>query len=158
MKFFEGASVAVAEIAAHLKQKPAAVEADALSLGLTVGTDWAGRLALSPADAGALVSGDARRQQEHLAAEQRVRAATADWEQRRNEVINAAYREVYLQKRSGGEGEAMAAGQNAARAAGREYELTVPRPRANAVHLTFVTEEEVAASGLVSRIKERISR
>ncbi len=65
------AAVSLADVAKATKSTVTKVEADARELALFVGSNWSGQPALSVVDAHALVSGSARRDQDHAAASAR---------------------------------------------------------------------------------------
>lgn len=73
----------------------AKVEAEAQQLGLFVGTDWAGRPALSEWDAHLLASGAARKQQESDRAWLQHREETARWEADRQSAYLEAHAVAY---------------------------------------------------------------
>lgn len=157
---FEGATVTIDEIAKVMRAKPDAVAAEAKTLGLHVGEDWAGRPAVSPVDARALASDDARREREREKAAMSTRVACEEWVRRRVEHVNAAYSEAVREAHRAGKGggSAQQGAREVANEAGRHYERTVPRPDPKAEHLAFIGEEEAAQKGVGSRFREMIKR
>jgi len=121
-------AVPLAEVAAVTKRPVAAVEAEALELGLHVVEDWAGRHALAEADAQRLVSGDARRDREHDAAWAAHLAACARWTAARDTAVQKAYADAQPAPGRLGGGAAADAARQAASEAGRRYEETTPPP------------------------------
>ena len=69
-------AVTLADVAKALKNPVAQVESDCRELSLFVGSDWAGKPAVSTVDAHAYVSGAARRDHDHADAHRRWRAAS----------------------------------------------------------------------------------
>lgn len=160
MKFFEDASVPVEEIAKVLRRRPDAVEAEARELNMTVGQDWAGRPAVSPVEARALVTGDGRRLAERQSQWMKHQRSTAEWESARTQVVAAAQRVAYDGAVRSGKGaaEAHSFGLAAGREAGAAYERTTPRPSfdgTETTNLMYVTEVKGSpVKALLTRFKK----
>jgi len=107
------------------------VEAECRDLGLFLGTDWAGRPAVSEVDAERLVSGSARRTREDEAAWSSHLALCQQWTARRDELVRSVQRDAELaaQRADRGGGDAAQAGVEAGRSAGRELRAQLARKR-----------------------------
>ncbi|MEO7980334.1 MAG: hypothetical protein ABI807_05530 [Sporichthyaceae bacterium] len=129
MTYIENA-VTAKEIAVVTKRTVAEVEAEAAELNVFVGTDWAGRPAVSEVDARQLVSGDARRVRESEAEWSSFLARCATWTLTRDELVREAQRaaELASQRDGHGGGAGATAGVEAERAAGADYETSNPPP------------------------------
>lgn len=148
--FIEADQVAtVADIAKVLGRTAAEVETAAAELQMFVGEDWAGRSALTTTDAYALVSGTARRDRDHAAAQRAHHDRHEAWETGRE----AERRKVWLAahddaRRAGySNSTADAKGHDAARAALASYDRDHPEP-------TFQTP--VQRPPWLTRIKSRV--
>ena len=83
--YIEGA-LSLKAVAAVTKRTIADVEAEALSLGMFLGADWAGRPAVAERDAQQLVTGEARRVREHDLAWRDFEDRSRAWEATRDAV------------------------------------------------------------------------
>jgi hypothetical protein len=121
----------IAEIAAVTKRKAADIEAEAISLGFYIGVDWAGRPAISTSEARSIVTGDARRDREHDAAFAAHIAACAAWTRGRDKAVRDAHADHLAAPRKGRTASdpiVQGNAKEAARDAGRAYELDTPIP------------------------------
>jgi len=123
--YIEG-SVPLAEVAKVTKRTTAEVEAEAVELGLFLGTDWAGRVAVAEDDAHGLVGGSARRTREDEVAWRTHLDACETWTRRRDEAVRDAHDAVGADPRSGPEKHSAA--RDAATEAGRRFEAANPPP------------------------------
>ena len=142
-------AVALADIARVMKTTTTRVEADARDLNLFVGPNWSGKPALSVTDAAALVSGDARRANDHSRAHARWRASIEDWESAREQARERAFGAAFDAARRRGTGDPIAAhtAAQAASVAIIEFERATPQP-------TFGVVETSRLSQMKSRVKE----
>jgi hypothetical protein len=142
--------VSLDEVATVLGRKRRDVERDVHALNLFVYKDWAGRDALILDDARAYASGGLKASREAKRQWDEHQRRCDQWlEGRRNASLDAAEkvrRTTTWQSVPQIEGDAA----QAANAAVREYEKTVPRPKwvsgEYTVPLSFVSEEEVAVA------------
>ncbi|HET9871423.1 MAG TPA: hypothetical protein VFP89_02340 [Propionibacteriaceae bacterium] len=127
------AAVPIADVAKVTGATQRAVEDEARALQLFVGVDWAGRPAVSVVDAAALVSGSARREQEHATAWQAHLRASEAWERDRELARRAGYTEGAERAHSRGlAGPAAAsAAREASREAAEKFERHTPAPTFN---------------------------
>ncbi len=130
MMVFIESSVCLADIARATKTTVTKVEADCRELSLYVGHDWPGQPSLSTVDAHAYVSGDARRDRDHVAAQRAHTTATDAWADQREACRRAAYGDTFDTARRRGVGDPQAASEaaRAASAALVNYEKSTPQP------------------------------
>lgn len=138
MTYIENA-VPVEEIAQALRSKPATVEADARTFGLWVGVDWAGRPAVSDADAHGLVSGRARANHEQAVRQADLQRRAAEWVAERSAVNEAAWSDAYKAAVSRGTsaGDARAKAVMVGWDAGHAFERKLPRELEDYVHRVY---------------------
>lgn len=101
--YIEGA-VTVADLASAAKTTEPKVRAECAELGLFIGADWAGRPAVSEADARSLVSGQAREAREQDAAWRAHIDATERWTADRERARRSAAERVLEEARRQGRG------------------------------------------------------
>ena len=123
-------AIPLTELAKVIGHKVAEVETEAVELGMFVGRDWAGRVAIADADAHGLVSGQVRRTRESEAEWTRHLAACEAWTHTRDELVRSsqAAAELAAQRAGRGGGDAAQAGVEAGRSVGVRYETTTPPP------------------------------
>jgi hypothetical protein len=128
--FEEQPTVTVDEVAAHLGIKPADVEREALTLQLSVGEDWAGRLAMPVDDARALADGSAARAADNSEANWRYQTAVQQWQADREKIRRAAYVDAFndARRRHYGNSIAVEAAQQSAAKAVARFEAANPEP------------------------------
>lgn len=152
--------VPLAEVAKETKQTVSRVKAECQELGLSVCPDWAGRDAISVDDAAALVSGQARRAQEHADVLMEHMRAVEEWTAARDAAVqrgaDAAQRKAERDAMRRGAipgaggplspGEISEARREGAISAGEQYERMRARPDLNGtrdyVKLIYVTPDE----------------
>ena len=146
MTFIEGCAVTLAEIAKAAGRPVAEIEAEARQLQIFIGSDWAGRAAVSTADAHGLASGALARDTEHQRRHTAWVNAHQDWERDKEAVRREAFQEGYDEVRRTGRSnsEASDRGHAAAAVAVADFEAANPEPR---------FEQEPAARSLHSRLK-----
>ncbi len=123
-------AVSLTDIAKIMKTTVARVEAEAHSLDVYVGVDWAGRPAVSVVEAASLVSGAARRDRDHDLAWRAHLAASEAWEAAREAARRTAFQGAYDASERQGRGSPVAAvaGHEAAREAVRDFERKTAPP------------------------------
>jgi len=126
-------AVPLAEVARVMKRPLAQLKSDTAELQMFVGEDWAGREALSQADAAGLVSGAARRERDERAAwldhVRRTEQWETDREQTRRDAAQAAYRVAVAH--GAGDPAAAVAARDAGVQAAEEFEQSHPAPELN---------------------------
>jgi hypothetical protein len=144
--FIENA-VQLAELAKATRKSEAKTTTECAELGLLVGTDWAGRPAVSTVDAHALASGQARASRDRDAKWREHQNATEAWEQARQHAYEsaatAAHRAATRQGRGGpaAHTEATESGQ----AAAKEFERKNRMPLYEGTPTTRSWFDEVTA-------------
>lgn len=156
------ARVTVTELAAALGYPPDQWPAEtAAGLGITAVPDWAGRPSLTVDEARRLVDHIRTERDTGDRAWEQYKAACAQWTANRSAVMREAYREPWEKAKAArrNNGSADEYGRAAARAAGRDYERTVPRPAyrgkigyGNVARLEFLHDDELTP--VVGRIRE----
>lgn len=134
MTFIEG-SVTVKEIATLNKRTTVEVEDECRELGLFIGTDWAGRPAVSESDAHQIVSGEARRTREDARAWSSHLRSCEAWVAGRDEAVRGAASAHTAASAAQGrfDPDADSRARAAGVAAGREFEESTPPPLWNGV-------------------------
>ncbi len=130
MTTFIETGVPLADIAKTMKTTVARIEAEARDLDVFIGQDWAGRPAVSVAEAATLVSGTARRDRDHDTAWREHLARSEAWEAAREGLRAGAFQEAHDVALRKGRGAPAAAsvGHEAAREAVRDFERRTPPP------------------------------
>ena len=146
MTFIEGCAVTLAEIAKAAGRPVAEIEAEARRLQIFIGSDWAGRAAVSTADAQGLASGALARDTEYQRRHIAWVNAHADWERDKEVVRREAFQEGYDEVRRTGRSnsEASDRGHRAGAAAVADFEAANPAPR---------FEQEPPARSWLTRLK-----
>ncbi|MDP9223281.1 MAG: hypothetical protein M3P18_05410 [Actinomycetota bacterium] len=151
-------SVALADLAVVTKHSVDEVTAEAKSLGIFVGPDWAQRPAVAELDAAGLVTGRLRRERDHSLAWTAHQAEVEQWEQRREAARADAAKTAYdaAVRRGLGNARAAAEGGDAGMDAAREYEKSTPPPTFDGTTLanSWFTHEK--KPGLLDRIRESV--
>ena len=124
------------------------MKAEAESLGLFVGLDWAHEPALSARDAYQLVDGSARRNLEHENAWHAHTVALERWQAEREAVRRQAFQEAWKSavRRNYNNGPANDQGHAAAREAVAAFEKANPEPR-------FVEPDSGRLQSWINRVK-----
>ena len=157
MSLIENA-VPLAELAKACRTTVPRLEAEAAELSVYVGESWSGELAVSTADAHALRTGAARRQQREDARWAAHRAEAEAWTAERERVVEQAGQDAYRAATHRGEPNPKAAevAQAVAVQFGRKYEAEHPVPllegQPGAASRRFADPE----TGLVRRVADRL--
>ena len=146
MTFIEGCAVTLAEIAKAAGRPVAEIEAEARRLQIFIGSDWAGRAAVSTVDAHGLASGALARDTEHQRRHTAWVNAHQEWEQAKEDARRGAFQQAYDAVRRTGRSnsEASDRGHRAGAAAVADFEAANPAPR---------FEQEPPARSWLTRLK-----
>jgi hypothetical protein len=125
----EGA-VSVADVAAVTGATVDQVEAEARSLNVFIGVDWAGRPAVTELEASGLVTGRLRLDTDHQAGWAAYQAELEQWSKEREQARSDAFAQAWRVARGRGQGDSMStdAGHAAGRAAVVQFEREHPEP------------------------------
>jgi hypothetical protein len=121
---------------------------EAAALGMHVGESWTGEAALSTRDAAALVSGSARRDQDHQNAWHQWTVALERWQNEREAVRRRVFEEAWKAGVQAGYGNSQSTDKahEAAREAVAKYEQATPEP-------VFSEPAESKIQSLIKRVR-----